>query len=146
MQEALEALHDGELKEGERRAVLAHLKECADCRLAHDRWERISRAFFRAPERPSAAETERFVRSVMAGLAESAPVSAVWGWLQAPWLIPALGAGVAALLLAVAWPEAPPPPDDLLLMGAGDRGALELVLPPDSARADAVLAGVMEGK
>lgn len=89
---------DGELPEGERPAVEAHLAACPSCREEVREWTLLRGRLFRAPARPAAAETEAFVRRLMARLpeeeaGEEAP-------LDYRWLVPALGFSFAALLFS----------------------------------------------
>ena len=70
--------------------------------MSHDGWTdpRIPKAFFKAPTAPTAFETESFVRRAMARI-ETARLPAVLRWLTARWTVPALGFGIAALLLSI---------------------------------------------
>lgn len=146
--DTLSALHDGELTSAERKEVLTHLEECAPCRQFQEHWGHITRALFPAPAPPSPAETSFFVRQVM-GQLESPPLpqQIPWrDWLESRWGMPALGLGIAALFLSIVWPhpESIEPPDVVFLMDASHQTVQKLVLPPDSSRADNLLAFLME--
>ncbi|MFA6030478.1 MAG: zf-HC2 domain-containing protein [Elusimicrobiota bacterium] len=89
---------DGELPEAERSAVEAHLTGCPSCREEVREWTLLRGKLFQVPARPAAAETEVFVRRLMARLpeeeaGEEAP-------LDYRWLMPALGFSFAALLFS----------------------------------------------
>ena len=144
--DALSALHDGELGTTEREEVLAHLRECEECREKYQRWENIARLVFRAPAAPAAGDTEMFVQRVMGrldphGVSVSTAPSAWWEWLGARWLIPALSAGVAALFFSIARysPESAAPLDALLLVDAHSRSVNELIYPSDPSHSVNVL-------
>ncbi len=107
-------------------------------------WERLRAAFLRRPSPPSAAETERFVSRVMAGLPDAAPAPEERAWLDARWLAPALAFAAAALSLSFALPPGEDEPSTALLVaaaGAGpaadwaarpaERGALEALSPEE---------------
>jgi len=134
LREDLHALRDGELSGEARAQVLRHLGECSQCRLEYDRWERMS-ALFRAPAAPAAAETERFVRRVMDAFDPPRPRSL---WAGGSWLIPALGAGMAALALLFASAPArqPQSAESLLFADAQSQAADESGLPAVSSLMD----------
>lgn len=146
LREALFALHDGELEDAERKEVLAHLQECEGCRQDYRRWERIEGIFFCIPAKPSAVETEFFVRQMMENLEEQPSVDlAQPGWV-ARWMIPVLSMGVAALFLSIfrLRPESIAPMDVLFLMDSSSGRIQELVLSPDPSREDPLLDFIME--
>jgi len=112
------ALYDGELREGERQELLAHMEACPDCRAADKRWRAIAGAFFRPPQ---LSPSDAFVRRVMARLeAEEQPGEELTWAAAVRWLVPALGAGLAVLALTVLVPrdEAPISTESLLLAQA----------------------------
>ncbi len=101
MRSALSALRDGELDGPAKKTVARHVEACPDCRAELRSWERASRAFLRRPSRPTSAETERCVRSVMARLAAPAASASWWDVLvSSSWLTPALGLASVALVLS----------------------------------------------
>lgn len=119
LKDRLWLLYDGELGEPERREVMAHLEACSECRETSARWGRIAGALL-AP--PHVQPSEQFVRRVMARVAE-AQAEPLWlGAWRLRWLMPALGAGLAAATLLVfnlaAWPDLPVSTDGLLLADA----------------------------
>lgn len=138
LRDALSALHDGELGAEDRKEILAHLERCSDCREAHQRWQRISGTFFRAPQKPSRAETEFFVQKAMERLeSEESRTSAGWRrWVEDRLMLPVLGLGLALVLLSILImrPESVAPPDALLLVDAQYHAVGELVLPPDPSK------------
>ncbi len=118
LKDRLWLLYDGELGEPERREVLAHLESCPECRETSARWGRIAGALLPPPQvQPS----EQFVQRVMARV-EEAQTEPVWiGAWRLRWLMPALGAGLAATLLVfnlTSSPDAPLSTDGLLLADA----------------------------
>jgi len=108
-------------------------------------WEKIAKTFFRAPAAPSAFQTQSFVLRVMERLNIPEPVP-LWERLSAPLMIPALGVGLAALLLSIALPgvEAVAPADVLFLTDVRIPLTTSLLLPPEPGRADALLADGLE--
>jgi anti-sigma factor RsiW len=98
----LSELRDGELPESRRAELSRHAAECASCRAELADWERLTRAFLRPVPAPTAFETERFVRSVMAKLPEAETARpSLWALLTgAPLLTPALGLASVALALS----------------------------------------------
>jgi anti-sigma factor RsiW len=101
-EQALEKLDewiDGELAADESAALSRHLDACADCRREAALRKRLGEALFAPlpPEDPR--KTEAFVRRVMGRVeAESVPA---WRRLLGRALTPALGLGLAALLLSI---------------------------------------------
>jgi anti-sigma factor RsiW len=118
---------DAELPEAERRELLAHVEGCPDCRAASRRWEVLAGAFFRVAQPPP---SEPFVRRVMARVeAERRDSLSAWegAWR---WLVPALGVGIAALILVVTtpWRESPVSTDTLLLASSAGNGAFDVMM------------------
>jgi anti-sigma factor RsiW len=136
---------DGELPEAERGAIQAHLEGCPDCRSALRRWETLTEAFFRVPAPPSSGA---FVRRVMARIdAERRERLAGWApWEGAwRWLVPALGAGIAALVLVVTmpWRESPVSTETLLLASSARNGAFDAMMQQEP-NAEEMLGLVLE--
>jgi anti-sigma factor RsiW len=99
----LSELRDGELPPARREELRRHVEGCAACRAELRDWERLAKAFLRRPPAPEPAEAARFVRAVMAHLAElEEPRPTLWERLTAggSWLTPALGLASAALALS----------------------------------------------
>ncbi len=112
------------------------------------RWERIAKAFFRAPRKPNSLEIDVFVTKVMGRLEPAPSFSLVFGWLEARWTVPALSFSLAALFLSILIPraEAVAPMDDLLLTDTRTPEAAALLLPPDPPGAEALFSPAMEDK
>src|SRR5579883_292143 len=108
LRERIMALDDGELPAAERAELEAHLSGCADCRAALESWKAARLVFF-SREKPTRAETERFVRAVMAKVEKKPAFS--WGSLLAP----AFGLAFAAAAVALAYPRTPSDPAEALL-------------------------------
>ena len=111
---------DGLLSDGERAELTAHLAGCGDCRAAKDRWQGYAKTLFAAPAKPSAEDSRRFARIVMARIRQESPMAPSWwtSWSLDRWLVPALSAGVvaAALLIALAPSSQGPALDEALLL------------------------------
>ena len=139
---------DGLLSDAERAELTAHLTGCGDCRAAKDRWQGYSKTLFAAPAKPTAEDSRRFARIVMARIRQESPIAPSWwaAWSLDRWIVPALSAGVvaAALLIALApGSRGGPALDEALLLsechsltkwcvrshGTGS-GAGRLLLPP----------------
>ncbi len=85
--------------------------------------QRIRKIFFRAPVPPTPFQTEAFTRRVMARIAESQSPAFGWvlEWFSGRWTVPALGLGIATLLLSV------------IYSGPRSPVNLEASMSPDSA-------------
>lgn len=86
--------------------------------MTDEEWRKVVHIFFRAPARPSPAQTEIFARRILAHL-EGKPR---WELLAERWLVPALSLGLALLFFSIMKlsPESQSPlnvafSDDLLL-------------------------------
>lgn len=148
--EALSALHDKELDARESKEILSHLEQCADCREAHQRWEKIAGTFFRAPQPPGRAETEFFVQQVMKRLEpELSPAPfGWWGWLEDRLMLPVLSVSLVAVLLSILMiqPESVASTDALLLVNAQNHSIGQWVLPPDPSNTDGMLTHGLEAQ
>ncbi len=98
----LSELRDEEVSPARRDELTRHVAECDSCRAELRDWTRLSAAFLRPAAKPTDAETERFVRSVMARLPDVEPARpSFWESLRAVgWMTPALGFASAALVLS----------------------------------------------
>ena len=98
----------------------------------HSEWndERIPRVFFRAPAPPTAFETEAFTLRVMARIEESRSPALGWGleWFTGRWTVPALGLGIATMLLSIFY-SGPSSPVDLEDSLSPDNAAGAWVVP-----------------
>src|SRR5438876_610718 len=96
-------------------------------------YERFIQVLFKPAAPPAPAETERFVRGVMARVEAEAAGSRWLDWLRAPWLVPALSLGMAALFISIVWdlPGVVAPPDVQLLLDAPSANGGQWALPPD---------------
>ena len=95
----LPAYAEGELPEGERVAIDAHLAKCGICRRELALWRDSLRVFF-TPRRVSAESTGALVRQVMARLPTR---TSNHPWLAMPnlrWFVPVMGFSLAALALS----------------------------------------------
>ncbi|MEK7287562.1 MAG: zf-HC2 domain-containing protein [Elusimicrobiota bacterium] len=104
LKEALFTFHDGELAGKERQEVETHLVTCSDCRLALERWKKISGVLLRPAK---IAPSEEFVSRVMRRIEEERPavlglrdaLEGLWDRVSLPNLA---WAGSAAVLLVFA--------------------------------------------
>lgn len=138
------ALYDGELSGTEYREVLAHLEDCLECHEVYTNWEKIAKTFFRSPQFQT---SEVFVQRVMEGvglLTES-------GWFRwrpvvLRWLVPAVGFGIAALLLFISLPDQEPAisTEGLLLANGSERVPSQWVFLRESPQTDDLLVIVLE--
>jgi hypothetical protein len=91
----------------------------------HSEWkdQRIPKALFRAPASPTAIETEAFTARVMARIEESRSPALGWvlEWFSGRWTVPALGLGIATMLLSIFY------------SGPNSPAELEASLSPDNA-------------
>lgn len=136
LKEKMMAFEDGELSASEKAELETHLAACEDCRGALESWRDAKRAFL-SPSRPSRAETELFVRTVMARVEEPA-----WDWRRA--LAPAFGLAFAAAAVALAYPRTPADPVEALL--ERDTGVYFFLSQPAPATPDDVLSFATEGR
>lgn len=138
--ESLSAFHDGELPEPERALVEAHLASCGECRAALEDWRRLALVFLKPPQLPP---SEAFVRRVMARIGSLERPAVARPWVL-PWLVPALGAGLASLFLSVSIaPREPISTESLLLADAGE--AVEIAFLPLEPMQEDMLGYALEG-
>ena len=129
---------DGLLGEAEKRELAGHLADCGDCRKRSERWSQYSKTILRPMPRPSAQDSQRFARVVMARIrqeAAEAPRSWWFAWRLDQWLVPALSASVVAAALAIALApvrSASPAPDEAFLLSQCD-GLAKWCVPPSRA-------------
>lgn len=101
-QEKLDEWLDGELADDESAELSRHLDACPQCRAQAALRRRLGEALFVAPAPEDPRATEAFVRRVMSRVEDSRAPS--WSaWLGRA-LTPALGLGLAALLLSIVLP------------------------------------------
>src|SRR5262245_31339841 len=106
IQDNLEAFHDGQLSEPDRREIESHLTTCRACAEETQRLQQLSRAVFRPVTPPT--PTDFFVSRVMANIRESEKAARFlwWRW-------PALALGLLALFLLRSANRASVPPSEL---------------------------------
>lgn len=92
--------------------------------------QRIPKVFFRAPALPSALETEAFTLRVMTLIEERRSPAFGWvlEWFTGRWTVPALGLGIATMLLSVFY-SSPNSPVDLEASLSPDNAPGAWVLP-----------------
>lgn len=100
--ERLDEWLDGELPADEAAALSRHLDACAECRGEAALKRRLGAALFAPEPPPDPRATEAFVRRVMSRVEEDA--APAWRRLAGRALAPALGLGLAGLLLALSVP------------------------------------------
>jgi len=144
LRDSLWDLFDDALPSDRRKELSDHLEACAECRDSLSRVSRARALFFRAPPAVTRAESERFVLKLALRLPE--PAGALWWrWLNAPWMVPTLGLGLAAACLSVllSSPDSAPA-DTLMLLGSQDRTLAQIVLPQDRSGGDSLLMSQLE--
>ena len=103
IKEKLLMADDPELSETERREIGAHLQSCSECSSRLAEWRKMQTVF--AGARPLSASGP-FVDQVMGRLARETGVreeaAAASAWTLPQWLFPALGYGLALLLMIIA--------------------------------------------
>lgn len=97
--------------------------------MTDEEWRKVVQVFFRAPARPSPAQTEIFARRVLAHL----DAKSRWELLAERWLVPALSLGLALLFFSIMKPspESQAPLTALLSADSQDRAIDDLLLPPE---------------
>ncbi len=121
--ELLSPYRDGELNDTDREAVADHLALCEECRSERAAWDSMGAALFR---RPTAPLPSNFSSRVMVRLADTASMDHDPIWITfRRWLLPPLGAALAALAMSVLIPENDSTDDTeaLLLADAGGGSA-----------------------
>ncbi len=142
LKEKVFALYDGELSGEERQQVGAHLQECAECRGRVERWTAVAKVFFKEP-RPLASEF--FVQRVMdrIGLLNRPRPALQWN-IAWRWLVPALGA-TAALLLMLNQPAQRAVSIETLLLGNTEEPVSWMLLSDQKPTKEEVLGFALEG-
>jgi hypothetical protein len=104
-------------------------------------WSRIATAFLRTPPRPSAHETEEFVRRFMGRLDRPEPAAAPWFSTGLRWLVPTISIALAASALLITRPDPMfTPPEDVALLANG----FDISPQADETTTDDLVAMVME--
>ena len=139
--EKLQAYYDGELPPAERAQMQEHIKSCADCRHAVERWREVARTLLEPPIlRPS----DRFVAAVMEDIdALERPVAERAAWLPG-WLVPSLALAASVLIFYLSLPSSPFNFDSETMLLSGDETQLAMVLGAQPPRPDEVLGLALE--
>ena len=140
IQAQLLALHDEEVPKATRRALEAHLAQCAECRILVARWQRITRALFPTPDIKT---SEDFVDRVLDRVAAAQPLRAAW-WPTVPWLVPAFGLALVVFVFLGSMRQ-PISIEALLLEEGRERGATHLMLASEAPSVDVMLDAILEG-
>ncbi len=143
IQEQLFAFYDGELIGLARRAVEAHLLDCADCRTVVSQWTQVTRVAFQAP---AVSASEVFVQRVMQRIETPRPQSlrlSRW-FFNSRWLIPAMGLAAMVIVMISGPLRQTVSIESLLLSDGREPAALQRVLSGESPSGDDILGLLME--
>jgi len=140
-EDKLQAFHDGELAPVERAVMEAHLKSCAECRLALGRWRSLARVLLEPPRvRPS----DRFVAAVMKGVdALERPAAERAAWLPG-WLVPSFALAASVLVFYLSIPATSASFDSEAALLSDDGTQLAMLAQDQPPKADEVLGLALE--
>ncbi|HEX9758543.1 MAG TPA: zf-HC2 domain-containing protein [Nitrospiria bacterium] len=144
LKEQLLMLYDGELSGTEAQEAADHLRSCPACRKEYADWERIARAFFKAPQ---VHMSSHFVRKVMKRIETLERPAGKKHPSLLRWLVPAMGMGFIVGIFTWSSVILQPPQvsiEALLLTNGRDTSGSQWIFQEEGPRAQDLLTMALE--